>query len=62
MDQEIVKELRLLREEIEILKKETIPRLERLEAHIDFIEHTYDELSKPLNYVKSYFNKPSIQN
>lgn len=49
--EEILHELRTLRSEI-------LPRLERLESHIDFIEDTYDGLRNPLNYIKGIFKSP----
>jgi hypothetical protein len=56
MQKEILDEIRLLREEIQTLQSQIIPRLERLESHIDFVEHTYDGLRNPIDYIKSYFN------
>ena len=50
---EILKELKTLRGDI-------LPRLERLETHIDFVEDTYDGLRNPLNYIRGMFNSSPV--
>ena len=55
--QKITQLLQEMNQEIQLLRHEIVPRLERIEAHIDFIEDTYDGLRKPLDYVKGYFKE-----
>jgi hypothetical protein len=64
MDKEILLQLQQLHKDIQQLRCDIVPRLEKLENHIDFVETTYDGLRKPLDFVKSYFynSQPRIEN
>lgn len=57
IEEEILAELVKIRQELEDVKKTCA----RLENHITFIENTYDTLRNPIDYIKHYFNKPTIQ-
>ena len=57
---EILQELKIIREEIVELRRELRENreyLERLDAHIDFVETTYSGLRAPLDALTYYCGK-----
>lgn len=59
--EEILSELREIHTELKNLRKD-VKELKttcgRMDNHISFVEHTYDTLKTPIDYIKYYCNKP----